>query len=144
MAYSTGMLRHRILIVQQAKKDGGMFGKGSGGMVYEAVKRVWAAVDFNKGVKAMREGALDAYDTLMVRIRYTDKITRDSLIFWEGKIYMINSFNVDYHTNQIQMTVTEQVTPSFALLFVLRDKYGKAIKDCDGRIITLQKSFNTN
>ena len=60
-----------------------------------------------KGVKAMHEGALDAYDTVMFRCRYSAAIDRWCLLQYHGKWYQITSFNEDYQENQIQMTATE-------------------------------------
>jgi hypothetical protein len=62
---------------------------------------------FNKGVKAMREGALDAYDTVMFRCRYIKQLDRWCLLKFKGKWYQITSFNDDYQDNQIQITATE-------------------------------------
>lgn len=67
----------------------------------------WAAVDWVRGTKTMREGALDAYDTIMVRMRYDEQITRDCKIEHNGTLYRIKSFRPDTRRETIQMTCTE-------------------------------------
>ena len=82
------------------------FGK-SGQPKYELLGTFWMAETFTKGVKAMHEGALDAYDTVMFRCRYNKDIDRWCLLKYHGKWYQITSFNEDYQENQIQMTAVE-------------------------------------
>ena len=82
------------------------FGK-SGQPKYEILGTFWMGETFNKGVKAMREGALDAYDTVMFRCRFIKQLDRWCLLKFKGKWYQITSFNDDYQDNQIQITATE-------------------------------------
>ena len=58
-----------------------------------------------------REGAIDAYDTLMFRLRYTDQIDRWCLIQYQGKWYNIQSFNDSKQANTIQITAQEMPNP---------------------------------
>ena len=44
---------------------------------------LWAAVDFVRGVSAMREGALDVYGVVMIRCRYTDALNVRSRIVYQ-------------------------------------------------------------
>ena len=67
MSYSTGMLNKRIQIYQRAEEQGSTFGK-SGQPKYQLLGDFWANETFSKGVKALHEGALDAYDTVMFHI----------------------------------------------------------------------------
>ena len=55
----------------------------------------------------MREGAVDAYDTLMVRMRWNDKVNVRSMIIWNGRTFAVRSFNDDRQTNQIQLLIRE-------------------------------------
>jgi lipocalin len=71
---------------------------------------------FNKGVKAMREGALDAYDTVMFRCRYNAKFDRWCLLQYKGKWYQITSFNDDAQDNQIQITATEMANQNVNII----------------------------
>lgn len=106
MAYSTGMLNKRIIVAKRADEQEQTFGK-QGQPRYSIVGEFWAAYDFNRGVKALREGAMDAYETVMFRLRYTDQIERWCLIQYEGKWYNIQSFNDDKQANTIQITAQE-------------------------------------
>jgi hypothetical protein len=65
------------------------------------------AETFNKGTKSLREGALDAYDTVMFRCRFNKDIDRWCLLKYNGKWYQITSLQEDYQTNQIQILATE-------------------------------------
>ena len=85
----------------------GDFGRNSAGRPYKYETTVWASVRFNKGVKSMREGALDAYDTLLIGMLYTDKVSRESMLVYDGRTFQITSFNRDYQTNEIQITAVE-------------------------------------
>ena len=106
MSYSSGMLNKRIVIAKRANDQEPTFGK-QGQPRYSIVGEFWAAADFNRGTKALREGAMDAYDTMMFRLRYTDQIDRWCLIQYEGKWYNIQSFNESKQDNQIQITAQE-------------------------------------
>lgn len=108
MSYSTGILNKRITIVQRTYTEGDAFGKGSGGEVLTDRLTVWAAVDFTRGLKAMREGAMDAYDTVMVRLRWHPAVTRDMLLRIDGVMYEIQSFHAERQRDTIQITATEQ------------------------------------
>ena len=90
----------------------GNFGRNSGGRGYQYTATVWAAVTFNKGVKSMREGALDAYNTVMFQLNFSSNIniTRDCLVEFRGKIFQIQSLNDDYQANKIVITATEMST----------------------------------
>ena len=79
----------------------------SGQPKYEILGTFWMSETFSKGVKALHEGALDAYDTVMFRCRYNKDIDRWCLLQYNGKWYQITSFNEDYMDNQIQMTAVE-------------------------------------
>lgn len=107
MAYASGMRNRRVHIMNRKADVEGDFGRNSGGRGYEYTTTVWAAVTFNKGVKSMREGALDAYDTVMFRMLYTKKVCRESMIVWDDRTFAVQSFNRDYQTNEIQITATE-------------------------------------
>jgi head-tail adaptor len=99
------MLNKRITIACRAE-DKQEFGK-QGQARYTILGTFWAAEDFNRGVKSLREGAYDAYDTVMFRLRFHDCIDRWCVIRYESKWYQINSFNASKQDNQIQITATE-------------------------------------
>ena len=107
MAYSTGMMNKRVTIATRVKQEMGDFGMGSAGLEYTILGTFWAAEDFNRGTKALREGAVDAYDTVMFRMRYNAQIDRWCLIKYHDVWYQIDSFNASYHDNSIQITARE-------------------------------------
>ena len=107
MAYSTGMMNKRVTIATRVKQEMGDFGMGSAGLEYQILGTFWAAEDFNRGTKALREGAVDAYDTVMFRMRYNAQIDRWCLIKYHDVWYQIDSFNASYRDNSIQITARE-------------------------------------
>ena len=76
---------------------------------YEDAGCVWANVTWSKGVKALHEGALDAYDTVLIRMRWNKLVRRDSQLVYDGVTYQIQSFHADRQDNTIQITATEIV-----------------------------------
>ena len=50
---------------------------------------------------------MDAYDTVMFRMRYDARIDRWCLVKYNGKWYQIQSLNEDYQTDKIQSTAIE-------------------------------------
>lgn len=107
MSYASGMRNRRVHIMNRKADVEGDFGRNSAGRGYEYTTTVWTSVTFNKGVKSMREGALDAYDTVMFRMLYTKDVCRESMLVWDDRTFAIQSFNRDYQTNEIQITATE-------------------------------------
>ena len=116
MAYSTGLMNKRVKIAKRVDSEGGNFGRSSGGQKYTILGEFWAAESFNKGVKSMREGAVDAYDTVMFRMRYNAEIDRWCLVQYQGRWYQIQSFNADYQTNEIQITAIEMANQQVAIV----------------------------
>ena len=104
MAYQSGFLHNRVTIKNKVVATG--FGETTG---YQEVGAVWANVSFSKGMKALHEGALDAYDTVIIRMRYNTIVNRDSHLVYDGKEYQIQSFHRDYQENIIQITAQEIV-----------------------------------
>ena len=104
MGYSAGFLNHRVMI--RNKVEGTNFGDTA---TYEDAGCVWANVTWSKGVKALHEGALDAYDTVLIRMRWNKLVRRDSQLVYDGVTYQIQSFHADRQDNTIQITATEIV-----------------------------------
>lgn len=107
MGYSTGMMNKRVTVARRCEKDEKTFGR-TGQPKYELLGTFWMGETFTKGVKAMHDGALDAYDTVMFRCRYNKDFDKWCLLQYQGKWYQITSFNADYQDNQIQMTAVER------------------------------------
>jgi hypothetical protein len=111
MAYSTGMMDMRVKVAKRATDTLGNFGK-SGQPKYEWLRQagdhgLWASEKFDKGMKSLREGALDSYNTIMFRMRYVSGMDEWCLIQFHGKWYQITSFNESYRNNEIQITAVK-------------------------------------
>ena len=99
-------MKYRVTVAKRATDESATFGK-SGQPKYEILGTFWMGETFNKGVKALREGALDAYDTVMFRCRFIKQLDRWCLLKYQGRWYQIQSFNESYQENQIQITAVE-------------------------------------
>lgn len=110
------MLRMRITVARRATDDSQTFGK-SGQPKYEIIGTFNACKSFDKGQKSLREGALDAYDVVMFRMRYRKQVDRWCLIQYQGKWYQILSFNSDYQDNQIQITAQELINQKVNIVY---------------------------
>lgn len=106
MAYSSGFICKRLTFAKRVENAQDNFGK-SGAPRYEILGTFWGNEEFNKGVKSLREGAFDAYDTVMFRLRYNPNIDRWCLVKYQDKWYQITSFNSSYNQNMIQITAVE-------------------------------------
>ena len=96
-------MKYRVTVAKRTTDESATFGK-SGQPKYEILGTFWFGETFDKGVKSLREGALDAYDTVMFRCRFNNNIDEWCLLKFKGKWYQITSFNDDYQDNQIQIT----------------------------------------
>ena len=105
------MRNHRITILNKVAPTEKAFGEKTG---YKRDGSLNSSYEFNKGTKALREGALDAYDTVIFRLNFSGNaaktITRESLIEMNGKIYQIQSLNADHQENKIIIRATEMTT----------------------------------
>ena len=104
MAYTSGLLKDRVTILNRKEAQQGKFGLDSAGIEFEPAGTVWASVDWAKGKGAMNAGALDAYAVKMVRMRWNTIVNERSRILYGGKTYQIvpESFNADRQENTIQ------------------------------------------
>lgn len=110
------MLKKRIEIAKRVESTNGQFGKSSAGQKYQSMGKFWASESWNKGVKSLREGAVDAYDTVMFRMRWAKDVDRWCLIKYQDRWYQIQSLNEDYQRNEIQITATEMVNQNVTLV----------------------------
>ena len=106
MGYSSSILQWRVMILK--KKDPGEKSFGAK-TEYEQVACVHANLAWKKGQKALNEGALDAQDTVMFRMRWNNILTRDCLLECDGVTYQIQSLHADRRENTIQVTATEVI-----------------------------------
>ena len=108
-------MNKRVTVAKRVADTSNTFGK-QGQPKYEILGTFWMGETFNKGVKAMHEGALDAYDTVMFRCRYNKSLDRWCLLKYRGKWYQIQSFNEDYQENQIQITAQEMANQKVTIV----------------------------
>ena len=104
MGYTAGMLKYRVAILNKVDPSKVGFGETT---KYEQVAYVHADVTWSKGVKSLREGALDAYDTVLIRMRWNNIVTRESMLECDGVRYQIQSLHADKMENIVQITATE-------------------------------------
>ena len=110
MAYSSGILRERVTILNRTEAQQGKFGLDSAGVEFEpAGKPQWASVDWVKGKGAMNAGALDVYGVRYVRMRWNNLVNERSRILWDGKTYQIiaETFAPDRQGNTIQFQMQQ-------------------------------------
>ena len=136
MAYQSGFLHNRVTIWNKVVSTG--FGDTTS---WQDVGTVWANVTFSRGMKSLREGALDAYDTVIIRMRYNKIVTRDSLLVHDGRTYQIQSFHRDMRENIVQITAVEMVNPQVNIVpslpeNALYDADGILLQDADGVCLT--------
>ena len=110
-------MNKRIKIAKRVDSTGGDFGRSSGGQKYTLLGEFWASEKFDKGMKSLREGAVDAYDTVMFRMRFNADIDRWCLIQYQGKWFQIQSCNEDYQTNEIQITAKEMANQNVTIVY---------------------------
>ena len=115
MAYSTGMLNKRIRIAKRVENQDRQFGE-DGQPKYEWLGWFWASEKWNKGAKSLQNGALEAYDVVMFRLRYAPSIDRWCVIWFNGKFYKINNVNEDPQENQIQIIAEEIISPNITIV----------------------------
>ena len=110
-------MNKRVKIAKRVDSTGGDFGRSSGGQKYQIIGEFWASEKFDKGMKSLREGAVDAYDTVMFRMRFNADVDRWCLIQYQGKWFQIQSFNEDYQTNEIQITAKEMANQNVMIVY---------------------------
>lgn len=111
MAYTSGLLRHRVTILNRKEATDSKWGKDGSGVEWENVGTVWASVGWIKGMAAMNAGALDVYGVVMVRMRWNTLINERSRIQHDGKTYQIlgETFHADRQENTIQFHAQQLV-----------------------------------
>ena len=104
MAYTSGILRDRVTILNRLKGDSGSYGLDSHGIIFEKAGEEWAEVTWAKGKQAMNAGALDVYGVIMVRMRWNTIVSERSRIIYNGKTYQIlgDTFHAQRQDNTIQ------------------------------------------
>ena len=104
MAYTSGLLKDRVTILNRKEAQQGKFGLDSAGIEWGNMGCVHANVDWQRGKSGMTAGALDAYGVKIVRMRWNSIVTDRSRIQWQGKTYQIlpEMFNACRQEDTIQ------------------------------------------
>lgn len=105
--FSAGFLDKRIVVLNRDYRTSNDFGVV--GSEFHETGRYYANVAYSKGTRAMREGAPDAYDTLLIRTRYHSTINRQSRILYNGTTYQVQTLNADRQADEMQITCLEVV-----------------------------------
>ena len=111
MAYTSGLLKYRVTILNRKEAQQGKFGLDSAGIEFEPAGTVWASVDWARGKGAMNTGALDVYGVVIIRMRWNTIVNERSRILHEGKTYQIigETFHADRQENIIQFQAQQVV-----------------------------------
>ena len=98
------MRRQRVTVLNREAQAVGAYGIDSGGVDWRDDGTVWAYVSFDKGMRSMREGALDVYGVKMFRMDWNSDVTMRSRIVYDGQTYQIlgETFHADFQANQVQ------------------------------------------
>lgn len=103
MAYTSGLLKNRVNILNRKEAQDSKWGKDGSGVEWENAGRVWASVDWAKGKGAMNAGALDVYGVVMIRMRWNTIVNERSRILYSGKTYQI--IGETFHANRQENTI---------------------------------------
>lgn len=101
------MLNKRLTILTRSRAAAGERGRGSGEPTFATAATVWASVKWTRGSRPLQEGALEAYDVVMVRMRWNGVVNRDCRLACDGKTYQIIQMSEDKQDNQIQIIAQE-------------------------------------
>ena len=107
--FEAGKRNYRVTVLNKVTSAERAFGEKTG---YSRAGSLLSSYKFDKGTKALREGALDAYDYVVFQMNYSTDIaiTRESLIELNGRIYQIISLNADELENKVVVKATEMTT----------------------------------
>ena len=102
--YASGLRRQRVTVLNREAQAVGAYGIDSGGVDWRDDGTVWADVTWVKGMRTLREGALDAYGIVMVRMNWNAIVTLRSRIAYDGQVYQVlsDTFHADKHENTVQ------------------------------------------
>lgn len=104
MSFNRGFLNKRIKVynpVRTASDYGGTT------VAYQQAATIWANADYSHGKRAMNQGQLDIYQTLMVRTDCNANLTHRSRLEIDSRYYVIDSFNESKDKNEVQITCFE-------------------------------------
>lgn len=106
MAYASGFRDARITVLARTEAQMGAFGIDTDAPEWAPAYRGWASVTWQRGLSAMRAGALDVYAVVLVRMNYSAAISPRCRIEYDEQTYQIlpETFHADRRRNEIQFT----------------------------------------
>lgn len=104
------MLNKRVTLLYPVRRRG----ETGEATAFRKGDTVWAAVDWSRGTRALSMGTVEAYDTIMVRLRWRADVDRWWRLLYDGRFFVIESCNKDMRANTIQVTASE--IPAFGLV----------------------------
>ena len=104
MSYSPDLLKYRVIVLNRKQATSSKWGKDGEGVEWEASQPIRADVTWAKGVRALNQGALDAYGVVEVRMYWNNVVNMRSRIIYDGQTYNIlpETFHADHMENTIQ------------------------------------------
>ena len=100
MAYNTSLFLDKIDVIEPEVQ-------GARTLWYWGFRDLICGVTWQKGARRLLEGDTTLYDTIMVRMRYTEVINDRCRFLWKGHYYEIESLYADYKENTVQITAHE-------------------------------------
>ena len=102
--YSPDLLKYRVIVLNRKQATSSKWGKDGEGVEWEASQPIRADVTWAKGVRALNQGALDAYGVVEVRMYWNNVVNMRSRIIYDGQTYNIlpETFHADHMENTIQ------------------------------------------
>lgn len=100
MAYNTSLFLDKIDVIEPEVQ-------GARTLWYWGFRGLICGVTWQKGARRLLEGDTTLYDTIIVRMRYTEAINDRCRFLWKGRYYEIESLYADYKENTVQITAHE-------------------------------------
>lgn len=100
MAYNTSLFLDKIDVIEPEVH-------GARTLWYWGFRGLICGVTWQKGARRLLEGDTTLYDTIMVRMRYTEAINDRCRFLWKRRYYEIESLYADYKENTVQITAHE-------------------------------------
>ena len=120
--YSRDLLQERVAVAKRYDEQSQTFGGSSTVTKYEWLNKAesdhgfWCKHDWTRGLKAMHEGALDAYDIVTFRMDFDPAIDRWCLLLYEGKWYQIQNLNGSQRENKLQIQAIEMANQNVTIV----------------------------
>ena len=88
----TAKLNERVVIFRKEKQ---LLNDGTEEYALNEIGNYYANIRFQSGKEVIKSGVIAA-NTVLIAIRFSDKITANDIILWRGKYINITAVNPDY------------------------------------------------